>query len=90
MKKEIIDSFPEDLVSPVDWRDETKDINDRARSYLDVNCGHCHSPTGNANSTGLYLNLVETRDINLGIYKKPVATGRGAGVTILYSPRQAW
>ena len=79
MKKEIIDSFPEDLVSPVDWRDETKDINDRARSYLDVNCGHCHSPTGNANSTGLYLNLVETRDINLGIYKKPVATGRGSG-----------
>ena len=79
MKKEIIDSFPEDLVSPVDWRDESKDINDRARSYLDVNCGHCHSPTGNANSTGLYLNLVETRDINLGIYKKPVATGRGSG-----------
>ena len=79
MKKEIIDSFPEDLVSPVDWRDETKDINDRARSYLDVNCGHCHSPTGNANSTGLYLNLVETRDINLGVYKKPVATGRGSG-----------
>ena len=37
---------------------------------------HCHSPTGNANSTGLYLNLVETRDINLGVYKKPVATGR--------------
>ena len=79
MKKEIIDSFPKDLVSPVDWRDETKDINDRARSYLDVNCGHCHSPTGNANSTGLYLNLVETRDINLGVYKKPVATGRGSG-----------
>ena len=79
MKKEIIDSFPRNLVSPVDWRDETKDINDRARSYLDVNCGHCHSPTGNANSTGLYLNLVETRDINLGVYKKPVATGRGSG-----------
>ena len=46
---------------------------------MDVNCGHCHSPTGNANSTGLYLNLVETRDINLGVYKKPVATGRGSG-----------
>ena len=48
------------------------------QDYLDVNCGHCHSPTGNANSTGLYLNL-ETRDLNLGIYKKPVATGRGSG-----------
>ena len=79
MKREIIDKLPKDIISPVDWRDETQNINDRARSYLDVNCGHCHSRTGNANSTGLYLDLVETRDINLGIYKKPVATGRGSG-----------
>ena len=79
MNKEIIDEYPMDLVSPVDWLDETKDINDRVRSYLDVNCGHCHSPTGNANSTGLYLHLNETRDINLGVFKKPVATGRGSG-----------
>ena len=79
MNREIIDDYPMDLVSPVDWMDETKDINDRVRSYLDVNCGHCHSPTGNANSTGLYLHLNETRDINLGVFKKPVATGRGSG-----------
>ena len=79
MNREIIDDYPMDLISPVDWTDETKDINDRVRSYLDVNCGHCHSPTGNDNSTGLYLHLNETRDINLGIFKKPVATGRGSG-----------
>ena len=79
MNREIIDEYPMDLVSPVDWLDESKDINDRVRSYLDVNCGHCHSPTGNANSTGLYLHLNETRDINLGVFKKPVATGRGSG-----------
>jgi len=79
MNREIINEYPMDLVSPVDWLDETKDINDRVRSYLDVNCGHCHSPTGNANSTGLYLHLNETRDINLGVFKKPVATGRGSG-----------
>jgi len=79
MTKQIIDSYPLELVSPVDWSDESQNINDRVRSYLDVNCGHCHSPSGNANSTGLYLHLDETRDINLGIYKKPVATGRGSG-----------
>ena len=71
--------YPLDLISPVDWTDETQNINDRVRSYLDVNCGHCHSPTGNANSTGLYLHLNETRDIHLGVNKKPVATGRGSG-----------
>ena len=79
MNRQIIDEYPLDLVSPVDWTDESKDINDRVRSYLDVNCGHCHSPTGNANSTGLYLHLNETRNINLGVFKKPVATGRGSG-----------
>ena len=79
MNRQIIDEYPLDLVSPVDWTDEIKDINDRVRSYLDVNCGHCHSPTGNANSTGLYLHLNETRYINLGVFKKPVATGRGSG-----------
>ena len=58
MNRQIIDEYPLALVSPVDWTDESKDINDRVRSYLDVNCGHCHSPTGNANSTGLYLSLI--------------------------------
>jgi len=79
MKKQIIDQYPTDMVSPVDWSDETLDINIRVRSYLDVNCGHCHSPTGNANSTGLYLHLDETRRTHLGIFKKPVAAGRGSG-----------
>ena len=79
MKRQIIENYPMNLASPVDWTDETQNINDRVRSYLDVNCGHCHSPTGNANSTGLYLHLDETRDIHLGLHKKPVATGRGSG-----------
>ncbi|MBR51325.1 MAG: hypothetical protein CMD58_02295 [Gammaproteobacteria bacterium] len=79
MKNQIIDQYPTDIVSPVDWSDQSLDINIRVRSYLDVNCGHCHSPTGNANSTGLYLHLDETRRTHLGIFKKPVATGRGSG-----------
>jgi uncharacterized repeat protein (TIGR03806 family) len=90
MNREIIDEYPLELNSPVDWTDESKDINDRVRSYLDVNCGHCHSPTGNANSTGLYLHLNETRDIHIGKYKKPVATGRGSGgLKVLDCSRQA-
>ena len=46
---------------------------------MDINCGHCHSSTGGANSTGLYLDLTEVRPTHLGINKKPVATGRGSG-----------
>ena len=44
-----------------------------------INCGHCHIPSGVANSTGLYLDFHETRPVHLGINKSPVAAGRGSG-----------
>ncbi|MBK6976660.1 MAG: hypothetical protein IPH28_05715 [Cytophagaceae bacterium] len=64
------------LVNPMD---ETKPINDRARAYLDANCGHCHSGYGPAASSGLYLNFEETRQFHIGVKKSPVAAGIGAG-----------
>lgn len=54
-------------------------LNERARAYLDANCGHCHSSKGPANTSGLLLDVFETRSIHLGVNKTPVAAGRGAG-----------
>lgn len=51
----------------------------RARSYLDVNCGHCHSKTGPASTSGLHYNLEEDRVFHLGVMKSPVAAGMGGG-----------
>jgi uncharacterized repeat protein (TIGR03806 family) len=54
-------------------------LNERARAYLDANCGHCHSPQGPANTSGLYLDIFEKDESHLGVNKAPVAAGRGAG-----------
>ena len=74
--------MPLDLI--VNWTDQSATLNQRARAYLDINCGHCHLSSGSASNTGLYLNYTETNDMNIGIFKKPVAAGR-ASADLKYS-----
>ncbi|MCA1660917.1 MAG: hypothetical protein LC648_01635 [Novosphingobium sp.] len=50
-----------------------------ARGYLDVNCGHCHYSQGSASNSGLDLRWEQADPARLGILKRPVAAGRGAG-----------
>jgi len=54
-------------------------IADRAQAYLEVNCGHCHSPNGPAHTTGLYLHTQESDLRHWGLCKNPVAAGKGSG-----------
>ena len=69
-----------DLVwTQIDYRDESHTLNDRARSYLDINCGHCHSATGPADTSGLYLNGETLDRVRLGWCKAPIAAGQGTG-----------
>ena len=51
----------------------------RSRSWLDINCGHCHKPDGSASNTGLYLTATTTDPSQLGIGRRPVSAGKGSG-----------
>lgn len=62
-----------------DWRDAEAPLDRRARAYLDINCGHCHSPAGPASNSGLFLTYETPHGPSLGIGKGPVAAGRGSG-----------
>lgn len=65
--------------TPVAWRDESASIEDRALSYLNMNCGHCHNPEGAADTSNLILNGEHGQLVNMGLCKPPVAAGGGAG-----------
>lgn len=72
---------------PVWDRAESGTVALRARAYLDTNCGHCHSRTGPANTSGLWLDWDQPADTNLGIGKRPTAAGRGsAGLEFAIKP----
>jgi uncharacterized repeat protein (TIGR03806 family) len=53
-------------------------IDDRARSYLDVNCAHCHTEKGPANQSGLLLDYELTEPHQYGVCKTPTAAGKAS------------
>ena len=65
--------------SPIWNKPESGSLDARARTWLDINCAHCHRLGGPAQTSGLNLSIHETEPIALGIMKTPVAAGRGSG-----------
>ncbi len=58
---------------------ETGTVDARARAWLEVNCAHCHNPAGTARTSGLDLRIVQDEAAKFGVFKSPVAAGKGSG-----------
>lgn len=74
-----LDSVPAGADSLPLGEDPTKQTAVAARAYLDVNCAHCHRPQASASNSGLDLRWEQPDRAALGVMKRPVAAGRGAG-----------
>ena len=61
------------------WNDANVALEKRARSYLDINCSHCHNRKGAANTSGLLLEPDSPNGFTLGVCKLPIAAGTGTG-----------
>ena len=83
-RKAFLSGLPKDLKNVPTvavWSlPESGPLEKRAQAYLEINCGHCHSPRGGARNTGLYLQTeLDAKSNAFGYCKRPVAAGIGSG-----------
>lgn len=74
-----LEGLPDDRPRDAAWTDENVSVAERARVYLDVNCAHCHSRVGPADTSGLFFEPDTAHGPHLGLCKTPVAAGGGTG-----------
>ncbi len=61
-------NVPDNIDTVVDWTDESQSLELRVRSYLDINCAHCHSDNRHCDYRPVRFAFNESSDItNLGV-----------------------
>jgi uncharacterized repeat protein (TIGR03806 family) len=61
-------NLPSSIVSVVDYKDNSKSLNLRVRSYFDINCAHCHTDGGEAEVYELRFAFNQTNvSTNMGV-----------------------
>lgn len=65
-------TLPGNIYSTVDYHDESQDLELRLRSYLDINCAHCHSEGRHCDYRPMRLAFSETTSkLNMGLCVEP-------------------
>lgn len=62
-----------------DYENANLPVSHRARAWLETNCAHCHNPEGSARTSGLDLRALQNNPAKFGVFKAPVAAGKGSG-----------
>ena len=68
----IGDDVPTTINSTIDYRDTSKSLEQRARSYIDINCAHCHRDGGHCDYTPQRFNFSNTNLNTFGVCLTPL------------------
>ncbi|MDC8105711.1 hypothetical protein MTQ00_14350 [Chryseobacterium sp. B21-037] len=61
-------SYPANIVSTVNYKDTSKPVDIRLRSYLDINCAHCHQQNARCDYRAIRLSFNQTTNLtNMGV-----------------------
>lgn len=67
-----LSSVPSNIETVINWEDNSQPLNLRVRSYLDINCAHCHSELRHCDYRPIRLAFNESDDdTNLGVCVTP-------------------
>ncbi len=76
----LLSNLPnENIPQLVNYENENAPLANRARAYLEINCGHCHRPEGPAKNSALHLMASVENSAAWGVGKTPIAAGKGSG-----------
>ena len=88
------DALPENITTVVDWTDTSNSLEQRAKSYLDINCANCHIDGGQGDYRGIRLGYTDmlNNDENVGVCvdgDTPIPVGGGTFITKLIAPEDS-
>ena len=79
-------NYPSTITTVVDWKDISKPLALRVRSYLDINCAHCHQEGSHCSYRSMRFAFSEsTTPANLGICMNP-QENVGSGLSKIITP----
>lgn len=63
-----LQNYPSNIVSTVNYKDTSKPLDIRLRSYLDINCAHCHQDNARCDYRAIRLSFNQTSNLSkLGV-----------------------